>query len=60
MKTFNTEDSAVAYMRAINKARQKAGNGDIVVVVDGPEEATWSVMELKEAVENGFFYRWEI
>ncbi len=57
MKTFDAEDSAVAYMKAINKARQQAGNSDIVVMVDGPDEATWTVLELKEAIDNGFFYR---
>ncbi len=60
MKTFEEEAEAVQYMRTINKARKKANNNDIVVLVDGPADGEFTVMELKEAIESGFAYRWEI
>ena len=57
-RTFTDEGEAVQFMIDINRARLAAGNTDIVVLVDGPADGEFSILELREASE--FQYRWEI
>lgn len=60
MKTFQGEDEAVNYMLTTNKARRKAGDRNILVMVDGPGDDEFTVMELGEAIDNGFLYIWKV
>ena len=47
-------------MRLRNRASKLAHNyRDIIVMVDGPGDGEFSLMDLKEAVENCFTYRIE-
>jgi hypothetical protein len=57
MKTFTSEQKASDFMRMKN--RTQVGNRNITVMVDGPDDLEFTVMPLKEAVENGFSYTWE-
>lgn len=59
-RTFTDEDEAAVFMRQTNKNRKMAGNHDIVVLVHGPEENEFTVMELREATDAGFAFRWEV
>ncbi len=58
-KTFASADEAGDSMKAKNRAAQRAGSGDIFVLVDGPED-DFVVMDLEQAVANGLLYSWEI
>ena len=58
MKTFNSEESARGYMIRTNKSRAMANNDNICVRVDGPDDGQFTVMELGEAIDNGFYYTW--
>jgi hypothetical protein len=60
MKTFASEEEAVRYMKTINQARRKAGNNNIVVLVPGPDDGEFTVMELQEAIDGNFGYSWEM
>lgn len=60
MKHFSTRDAADRYARGINRARRCAGNRKLLVTVDGPDAGTGTVMELAEAIANGFSYSWEV
>ena len=57
MKTFTAEQKARDFMRMKNRARV---NADVSVLVDGPDDLEFTVMPLKEAVEMGFSYEWEV
>jgi len=52
--SFNDESAAESYCRRSNRNRTK----DDLVIVEGPEVNTWSVMPCRTAIENGFLYRW--
>lgn len=39
-------------------ARRAVRNYSMTVLVDGPGENEWTVMELVEAIAEEFFYRW--
>ena len=59
MKTFTSEQKATDFMRmknrtAVNPSRQ------LNVMVDGPDDLEFTVMPLKEAIEMGFNYKWEV
>lgn len=58
MVTFTDEDKARALMVSRNRTRR--GRTELTVVVDGPNDGEFTVMGLREAVENGFAYRWEV
>ncbi len=58
MKTYSNETDAENAMRSANRARRTARNYSLVVLVDGPDENEWTVMELSDAIAEGFFYRW--
>jgi hypothetical protein len=59
VKHFSTRDAAYDYASTFNHARRAAGNGELLVVVDGPDDGAGTVMELAEAIDNGFTYSWE-
>ncbi len=58
MRTFTDESKAYWFMKSTNQSRKAAGNPHIVVMVDGPEDNEYTVMELVDAIEEGFCYRW--
>lgn len=58
MKTFEDCDEATSYMRSMNKSRRLANNHDLVVMVDGPADDEYTVMELREAIDNDFLFTW--
>jgi hypothetical protein len=59
MKTYTDESQAYNAMRDLNRAMVAADNTrDLLVLVDGPEDGQWTVMELKEAIAGEFTYRW--
>lgn len=58
MRTFTDEANAYDFMKSTNQARKAAGNAHIVVMVDGPEDNEYTVMELVDAIAEGFCYRW--
>lgn len=45
-------------MRTLNRASKAAGNREVFVVTDGPEE-NFAVMDLTSAIELGGGYIWE-
>ncbi len=58
--TFTDEGDAMQYMQDINRGRLATGNTDIVVMVDGPIDGEYTIMELADAVDGDFAYRWDI
>ena len=58
MKTYSNETEAETAMRSANRARRAVRNYSMTVLVDGPGENEWTVMELVEAIADEFFYRW--
>ncbi len=56
MKTFTAEQKARDFMRMKNRTAVKPCH----VMVDGPDDLEFTVMPLKEAVEMGFSYEWEV
>ena len=60
MTTYNNEFIARSRMKMKNECRKNAGNNnDLQVMVDGPGEGEFTIMPIKEAIENGFSYSWE-
>jgi hypothetical protein len=58
METFSTYDHAKEYAHIINQTRTDKNNP--MVIVAGPGDNEGTVMPLKEAIENDFFYEWEV
>ena len=58
IKLFKTENSAMSFMRTVNQARKAAGNRDLVVFTDGPDN-NFAVVDLGTAIELGNGYKWE-
>ena len=58
MKTMTDERKARDLMVLWNRSRR--GRAELVVMVDGPDDGEFTVMELREAIENDFAYRWEV
>jgi hypothetical protein len=58
MKTMTSESEARDRMLFWNRSR--CGHAELVVMVDGPNEGEFSVMELRDAIDSGFAYRWEV
>jgi hypothetical protein len=58
MKTMTDEAAARDLMVLYNRSR-RAG-AELVVLVDGPDEGEFTVMELRDAIENEFAYRWDV
>jgi hypothetical protein len=57
-KTFSKESDARAWMVSLNRSRR--GRTDLSVMVDGPDDGEFTVMNLRDAIENEFLYRWEV
>lgn len=58
MRTLTNEDEARALM--VSRNRTARGSAALVVMVDGPNDGEFTVMDLRDAVENGFLYTWEV
>jgi hypothetical protein len=58
MKTMTSESEARDRMLFWNRTRR--GRAELVVMVDGPDDGEFTVMELRDAIENEFAYRWEV
>ena len=60
MTHFANRDDAYTAMVQENKRYKLAGNKkDMAVLVDGPDDM-FSVMSLKDAVDNEFLYEWSV
>ena len=57
-RTFSKESDALAWMVLLNRSRR--GRTDLSVIVDGPNDDEFTVMDLRDAIENDFLYRWEV
>jgi hypothetical protein len=57
MKTFTSKHKASDFMRMKN---QTAVKPSLNVMVDGPDDLEFTVMPLKEAIDMGFSYEWEV
>lgn len=60
MITTNNEEQAVRIMRSRNRAAATSRRPDWFVLVDGPADGEFTVMDLRDAVEAGFGYSWEV
>ena len=58
MMTFRSEDDARRLMVTRNLTRRD--RSAIAVLVEGPDDGEWTVMDLRDAIENGFSYSWEV
>jgi len=58
MTTTKDEDEARRLMASRNRTRR--GRTDLAVMVDGPGDGEFTVMDLRDAIEGGFAYRWEV
>lgn len=56
-RSFTDETEATNLMRSRNRVRR--GRARLSVVVDGPNDGEFTVMDLPDAIDNGFLYRWE-
>jgi len=59
MRRFQTEAEAESFMRLTNQAQVSARRPRFVVLVDGPED-DYYVMDLGDAIEAEFLYRWSV
>lgn len=61
LQTYNNEQNAIDNMRTMNRAYQLAGNKkNICVMVEGPNDEEWTLMDVKDAIEAEMPYSWEI
>jgi hypothetical protein len=58
MRTVANEDQARTLMVSRNRARCDRRE-DISVMVEGPGDGEWTVLNLRDAIAAGFLYRWE-
>jgi uncharacterized membrane protein len=58
MKTFKDEQKARDFMRMKNRTNVDKRN--IHVTVEGPDDLEFTVMPLREAIDMGFSYEWEV
>ena len=58
MQTTPDENEARSVMISWNRARH--GKTNMAVMVEGPEEGEFTVMDLRDAVDGGFFYSWAV
>ena len=59
MMRFTNQQNAEDFMRRTNRAERQNRRSEFVVLVDGPEDDS-IVMNLKDAIESEFLYRWSI
>jgi hypothetical protein len=58
-KTFTNKDSAIRHMKTVNQAYKKAGNKkNLMVMVEGPGDGEYTLMDLRDATENEMMYSW--
>jgi len=58
MHTTTDENEARELM--VSRNRTARGSAELVVMVDGPNDGEFTVMDLRDAVEGGFMYTWEV
>ena len=57
----SAEKTATIYMRIMNTAFRLADNKtDLMVLVEGPDDGDWTVMDIRDAIEHEFAYTWEV
>lgn len=54
LKTFTNEDLAYDFMRR----RNASDRHNFLVLVDGPNDGEWTVMDIRTAIESDFPYQW--
>lgn len=54
--TKTSESAASDLVRRVNRCN----SGITAVVVDGPDDGEFTVMDLRDAIDNEFLYRWEV
>ena len=60
MRTYRSEAMALEMMRLRNRSAERAGNYKTVcVMVEGPNDGDFTLMDLRDAVDAGFGYRIE-
>jgi hypothetical protein len=57
-RTTTDENAARDLMLIRNRSRR--GRTDLTVMVDGPGDGEFTVMDLRDAIDNEFLYRWEV
>lgn len=60
MKMTTTTDEDEARRLMVSRNRTRRGRTDLTVMVDGPGEGEFTVMDLRDAINGGFAYRWEV
>jgi hypothetical protein len=55
-----TTDENEARHLMVFRNRSRRGRTDLTVIVDGPDDGEFTVMDLRDAIENEFAYRWEV
>ncbi len=58
MKTYASRSLAESEMIRQNKQRINRNNFELVVIVEGPGADEVTLMDLKDALDNGFAYQW--
>ena len=60
MAFYTTTDEGEARDRMVHLNRTRRGRTDLSVLVDGPNDGEFTVMDLRDAIDNEFMYRWEV
>lgn len=58
-ETFDDQDKAMSLMRVRNAGFVIGLGHRLSVVVEGPCDGEWTVMSMRDAVDNCFSYTWE-
>jgi hypothetical protein len=58
MMTFTNEADARTFMVLRNRAMAK--HNDVVVMVEGPGDDEFTVMDLRSAIDDEFLYSWAV
>ena len=60
MAFYTTTDETEARERMVFMNRARRGRTELSVMVDGPNDGEFTVMDLRDAIESEFAYRWEV
>lgn len=60
IRTYTSEAIAESEARALTRARTRRHPRGPRVIVEGPAAGEWSTMDLAEAIDGGFCYRWVV
>ena len=60
MAFYTTTDESAARERMVFLNRTRRGRTELSVIVDGPDDGDFTVMNLRDAIEFGFGYTWEV